>query len=112
MVGTYRCGCPVLGIDGSPVCGLRSPDRWRSEILVKGKIMASAPKWKVYSRGDYLAACKDLSDALALCDKNGDGSSIRHGHAKSSTVWTQGDEAVDSLDYDTVIEIIHNRMGD
>ena len=80
--------------------------------MVKGKIMASAPKWKVYSRGEYLAACKDLSDALALCDKNGDGSSIRHGHAKSSTVWTQGEEAVDSLDYDTVIEIIHNRMGD
>tara|TARA_R100000995_G_C3371530_1_gene71966 strand:+ start:86 stop:313 length:228 start_codon:yes stop_codon:yes gene_type:complete len=72
--------------------------------------MASAPEWKVYWHGDYLAACKDLSDALALCDKNGDGSSIRHGHAKSKTVWTQGVEAVDSLDYDIVIKIIRNRM--
>jgi len=103
---------PLLVFHHPRVCGGSHRHQCGPEILVKAKIMASAPKWKVYSRGDYLAACKDLSDALALCDKNGDGSSIRHGHAKSSTVWTQGEEAVDSLDYDTVIEIIHNRMGD
>lgn len=55
--------------------------------------MASTPKWKVFDRhGVYVASCKEIEAAACLMTLYGEGATIRAGHQKSSTVWTEGDE--------------------
>jgi hypothetical protein len=65
--------------------------------------MAQAPRWKVFdARGDYQAACKEIEAAAALMGLYGEGASIRLGHAKSNTVWIEGEEdqpAMESYDF-------------
>jgi hypothetical protein len=76
--------------------------------------MAGSPTWKVYNAtGEYIAACKHVEDAAALCALNGDGTTIRSGHAKSWTVWTEGAESQPAGEsYDHVAELAAFRAAD
>lgn len=71
--------------------------------------MAAAPKWKFYLEGQYLAACKNIDDALALCDKHGEGSQIKLAHG--ATVWTEGKEKFGGIEYDLAIDVIYERLN-
>jgi len=60
--------------------------------------MASAPRYKVYVDGVYIAACKYPEEAAMILSGNGHGE-IRSGHKKSDTVYTlQDGDIIDSLD--------------
>ena len=66
--------------------------------------MAGSPTWKVYdAHGAYQAACKEVEAAAALMGFYGDGATIRNGHAKKYTVWTEGSEEISACEsYDAV----------
>jgi len=52
--------------------------------------MAASPKYKVFSpTGEYVASCKYASDAAAILACYGEGSQIRIGHSKRSTVYIE-----------------------
>lgn len=72
----------------------------------------SSPIFKVYSNsGEYVGCCKYASDAGWLAAVNGDGSTIRYGHSKRDTLWTEGiEETTASQSFDRVAEIIHSRL--
>lgn len=72
--------------------------------------MSATPKFKVYNRNnEYIAACKYVEDAIAICFVNGDGTSIRYGHNKK--VWTEGENQFASDEgYDAVSAIIMKRL--
>jgi hypothetical protein len=76
--------------------------------------MAQSPKWKVYDAGGtYQAACKEIEAAAALMGFYGDGATIRFDHAKSTTVWTEGNEQQPALEgYDYVAETAELRRRD
>jgi len=78
--------------------------------------MAGAPQFKVYKAGgEYMAACKEPEAAAAIVSLYGTGATIRDGHKKSDTVWTEGEaydgSAGDSYDLvaETVWRIIEER---
>jgi hypothetical protein len=53
--------------------------------------MAAAPQFKIFdSQGEYMGACKELEGASALVSFYGEGATIRNGHPKKTTVWTEG----------------------
>lgn len=55
--------------------------------------MAGSPNLKVYNpSGEYVAACKYGEDAAQIVSSYGDGATVRDGHNKKSTVWTEGSE--------------------
>jgi hypothetical protein len=60
--------------------------------------MAGAPQYKIYYGGNYLAACKDIYDALAIASVRGEGCQIRDGHNASRVIWTEG---VDGNSYES-----------
>lgn len=72
--------------------------------------MAGSPSFKVYNRDNkYIAACKHVEDAVALCFVNGDGTSIKYEHGKK--VWVEGENPIASNEgYDAVASIIHTRL--
>lgn len=73
--------------------------------------MASAPKYKVYVAGAYVAACKDIYDALAIVSQRGvDSAEVRAGHTAGGRVWLYGDDG-DPCDpsWDCSAEIALNR---
>ena len=74
--------------------------------------MAGSPKWKVYDAdGTYQAACKDIVAAAALVGSfYCEGSTIRLGHPKKRTVWTEGVDGFASDSYDIVCEVVNRRM--
>jgi hypothetical protein len=74
--------------------------------------MASSPGLKIFNaEGQYIAACKAGEDAACLVAFNGAGSTIRHGHAKSSIVWTEGSETQSAAEsYDFVVTTICARI--
>ena len=60
--------------------------------------MAASPDFKIYRRGEYVAACKYLEDAAALVGMSG--GSVRYGHTRTiypDTVLNQ-QRAADSVD--------------
>lgn len=75
--------------------------------------MAGAPALKVYNpSGDYVAACKCGEDAACLVALYGDGASIRFGHSKGRTVWTEGAEEFPAGEsYDRVAALIFERLA-
>jgi hypothetical protein len=74
--------------------------------------MAGAPNWKVYNpAGEYIAACKHVEDAAALAALNGNGTTIRSGHSKAFTVWTEGAESQPAGEsYDHVATLAADRL--
>lgn len=72
--------------------------------------MAASPKWKVFDRqGAYVASCKEIAAAACLMGFYGDGATIRAGHDKSSTVWTEGADGRAADSYDAVAELAATR---
>ena len=55
--------------------------------------MPKSPKYKVYDRANvYIAACKDPADAAAILAIRGAGYTIRDGHPRKATLWTEGED--------------------
>ena len=79
--------------------------------------MASAPQWKVYSSkehgSEYIAACKYPENAAAICSQEGDGTTIRNGHSKRKTVWTEGSsgDGCANESWDVVAETCYARAN-
>ncbi len=56
--------------------------------------MAASPKYKVFTaRGEYVASFKHVDDAAAFVAIQGDGVTVRLGHSKRLTLWTEGRES-------------------
>lgn len=76
--------------------------------------MAGTPEFKVYSLGgEYVACFKYPSDAAAFTSILGDGASVRSGHNKKFTVWTEGSENFRAGEsYDRAGELIAERLAE
>jgi hypothetical protein len=74
--------------------------------------MASSPGIKVYDAGgEYIASVKYAEHAAALVALEGDGATIRQGHAKRMTLWTEGRESQPAAEsYDFVATTVYERM--
>ena len=71
----------------------------------------SSPAFKVYrAHGEYVGCCKYASDAGWLAAVSGDGATVRYGHAKKDTLWTEGSEVTTAGEsFDHVAQIIIER---
>lgn len=73
--------------------------------------MAAAPQFKIFdSQGEYMGACKEVEGASALVSFYGEGATIRNGHPKKTTVWTEGADGRASESYDATGKIIVRRV--
>lgn len=55
--------------------------------------MASSPQLKVFnSLGEYIGCVKHYEDAACLVGSYGAGATVRYGHSKKHTLWTEGAE--------------------
>ena len=53
--------------------------------------MAATPFLKIYTpQGVYVARCSEFEAAAALASFYGPGCTVRDGHAKKNTLWTEG----------------------
>lgn len=67
--------------------------------------MAATHDWKVCnSDGEYVASFKHPSDAASFVGILGEGATIRHKHARSTVLWTEGKDGSASESYDEVAE--------
>jgi len=77
--------------------------------------MAGSPQFKVFDgAGTYQAACKEPAAAALLTSMYGPGSTVRNGHAKRDTVWTQGPDAdgdVADIGYDDIEALMYYRIA-
>lgn len=73
--------------------------------------MAASPDLKVFCpQGEYVAACKRYEDAACLASFYGDGATIRLGHAKRLTLWTEGAEEFGAGEsYDRAANVMADR---
>jgi hypothetical protein len=74
--------------------------------------MAGSPRFKVYTYdGEYVASFKYADDAAVLIAAR-HGGTIRDGHDKRSTLWTEGIESQNAGDsYDHVAQVVHDRIA-
>lgn len=74
--------------------------------------MAGTPKFKVFnSQGEYVAACKYGEESAMLAACMGEGTTVRLGHSKSDTVWTEGREKFSAGEsYDEAARIMEQRV--
>ena len=77
--------------------------------------MAGSPQYKVYSpSGEYVAACKEIEHAAAIIGAfyaypEEPGATIRYGHSKKWTLFTQGIDGDAGESYDMVAIVSHAR---
>jgi len=63
--------------------------------------MGASPQFKVFTvDGTYVAAIKHLEDAAAFVSIQGEGATVRNGHAKKHTLWTEGVDGNAGESYD------------
>jgi hypothetical protein len=74
--------------------------------------MASSPTLKVYdAAGEYIASVKYAEHAAVLVSVLGAGATIRQGHARRMTLWTEGHELQPAAEsYDFVANLVYERM--
>ena len=73
--------------------------------------MAASPRFKVYLENDYRGSLHYLEDAAALVACIGDGATVRDGHRKAATVWTEGAEDFPASEsYDGAAEVMRGRV--
>ena len=74
--------------------------------------MAASPPWKIYSAAqEYLGSTVYAEDAAAFVSIQGEGATIRRGHAKKDVVWTEGFEKISAGDsYDEAASIMLQRL--
>ena len=69
--------------------------------------MAASPQYKVFTAdGTYVAAIKHLEDAAAFVSIQGEGSTVRNGHAKKNTLWTEGLDGNAGESYDEAAAVM------
>jgi hypothetical protein len=76
--------------------------------------MAASPRFKVYDEENrYRASTVDPGDAAMIIVGNGGraGWTIRDGHAKKATVWTEGRDGQAGESYDVVAETAWSRIA-
>ena len=67
----------------------------------------ASPKYKIYTPdNEYIGCVKHPSDAAVLVSVQGDGATIRIGHAKRDIVYTEGVDGQAAESYDNVAELI------
>ncbi len=67
--------------------------------------MAATHDWKVCnSDGEYVASFKHPSDAASIVSFIGEGATIRHKHARSAILWTEGKDGSAAESYDAFAE--------
>jgi len=72
--------------------------------MAGGRMGSGTPKFKVFDGdGVYQASCKELEACAALVALYGEGSTIRWGHAKRDTLFTQGVDGDAGESYDLVV---------
>jgi len=55
--------------------------------------MAGSPQLKIFnSQGEYIGCVKHYEDAACLVASYGAGATVRLGHSKKQTLWTEGAE--------------------
>jgi len=70
--------------------------------------MAAAPQIKIFdATGKYQASAHDYAAAACLMGLYGDGATIRLGHSKKETVWTQGIDGDATENYDCIYDAIY-----
>ena len=63
--------------------------------------MAGSPQFKVYSSAnEYVGSIKYLEDAAAFVSIQGEGATVRNGHAKKHSLWTEGVDGNAGESYD------------
>jgi len=73
--------------------------------------MARSPEFKIYdAAGAYQAACKEPELAAAVVAVLGEGATVRHGHAVSRTVWTEGKDGLAAESFDLTADKICKRI--
>ncbi len=73
--------------------------------------MSGVPNWKVFNpKGQYIASCKHPEDAGAIVACYGKGASIRWGHRKQDTMYTDGVDGSAGHSYDIVAEVCRRRF--
>jgi hypothetical protein len=72
--------------------------------------MGASPKWKVYRGTEYVASCKYIEDAAAICAMSGDGATIRNGH--TVIVWREGIDGSAGDSYDAVVDHVYESRGE
>jgi hypothetical protein len=86
----------------------------RRNDRTKENDMAGSPQYKVFdAAGAYQAACKEAAASAVVASFYGPGATVRNGHAKRDTVWTQGPEAdgdVADVSYDDIEALVHDRI--
>ena len=76
--------------------------------------MAATPQFKVFNaEGEYVASVKYFEDAACLMSFYGEGASVRAGHGKKETLWTEGRESFSAGEsYDDAAEVMASRLAD
>ena len=75
--------------------------------------MAGSPRFKVYTADQrYIGCLVHLEDAAAMVALQGAGATIRDGHAKRTTLWTEGSESISAGEsYDEAATIMNERIA-
>jgi len=69
--------------------------------------MAASLRIKVYTQSNvYVAACRHPEEAACLAAMLGDGATLRDGHAKRDTFWTEGPATRAGDSYDRVADAL------
>jgi len=73
--------------------------------------MAASPRYKVYTpHGQYEGCTKHTSTAGCLASLLGEGATVRLGHRKMDTIWTEGEDGYASESYDVASDIMQERI--
>lgn len=74
--------------------------------------MAGSPELKIFNaQGEYIGCVKYGEDAACLVSSYGDGATVRYGHNKRNTIWTQGSEEFSAGEsYDRCRDVIDARI--
>jgi len=73
--------------------------------------MAGSPRFKIYSAAnEYIASIKYLEDAAAFVSIQGEGATVRSGHAKRNILWTEGLDGNAGESYDGAALVMEARQ--
>lgn len=73
--------------------------------------MSSTPQLKIFNpRGEYIGCVKHYEDSACLVASYGAGATVRFGHSKRHTLWSEGAEAFSAGEsYDQAAIVMRDR---
>jgi hypothetical protein len=73
--------------------------------------MAGTPQLKIFNpQGEYIGCVKHYEDAANLVASYGSGATVRYGHSKKGTLWTEGAEPFSAGEsYDRAAVVMRKR---